>query len=82
MPSRSNYVCVKCEKEMRLERSGVLVEEHMDDGSPYKIWAADLWECEKCHHQCLLGFGDSPIAHHYDLDYYVEKQKKVEFHIK
>ena len=81
MPSRSNYVCVKCEKEMRLERRGVVVEEHFDDGSSYKIWGADLWECEKCHHQCLLGFSNSPLAQHFDPDF-VEVQKKVEFHIK
>lgn len=81
MPSRSNYVCAPCQKEMRLVRVGVLVEEHMEDGQPYKIWAADLWECEKCHHQCFLGFGDNPIAQHFDSDY-SEVQKKVEFHIK
>lgn len=81
MPSRSNYICVPCEEEMQRIRSGVVVEEHMGDGKPYKIWFADLWECPKCHHQCLFGFGNRPVAQHFDSDY-LEMQKDVEFHIK
>lgn len=81
MPSRSNCVCVKCEKEMRRLKNGVIVEEHMDDGQPYKIWEADLWECPKCHHQCIFGFADRPVAQHFDAKY-AEEQKQVEFHIR
>lgn len=81
MPSRSNYICISCEKEMQLLKVGVVVEEHMADGSGYKIWGADLWECPKCKHQCVLGFADRPIVHHFDPSY-AEFQKQVEFHIR
>lgn len=29
---------------------------------PYKIWAADLYECPGCKAQILSGFGREPIA--------------------
>ena len=80
MPSRSNYVCVPCKKEMERLRSGVIVEEHRENGEPYKIWSADLWTCPKCHHQCILGFGDRPVAQYFD-SHYLDVQKDVEFHI-
>lgn len=82
MPSRSNYICVLCEKEMVLQKAGVFVEEHMDDGSPYKIWAADLRVCPKCGHRCLVGFGNQPLAHHHDKGNYTSLQKQVRFHIR
>lgn len=81
MPSYSNYICVACEKEMRWLKNGVVVEEHKEDGSAYKIWVADLWGCPKCGHQCLLGFSDHPICHHHQPEY-AEEQKKVQYHIR
>jgi len=80
VPSHSNYVCVPCQVEMRPKRNGVIVEEHREEGKPYKIWEADLWECPKCHHECILGFADRPICYYNELEY-EENQKKVEFHI-
>lgn len=83
MPSKSNYVCVKCEREMMPERTGVTVEEHTDDGGPYKIWSADLYYCPKCGHQCLVGFADRPLAHHHQTaEYNTLRNVKVEFHIR
>jgi hypothetical protein len=81
MPSRSNYVCVSCELEMRMERSGVVVEEHTDDGRPYKIWSADLWRCPGCDVRLILGFATNPLHHHFDPGY-AEAKKSVEFHIR
>lgn len=81
MPSKSNYVCLPCEKEMFISKSGVIVEEHMDNGRPYKIWMADLRECPTCGHQCIVGFGDKPLVEHFQDDY-EEQGKKVQFHIR
>ena len=92
MPSKSNYICVKCEKEMMPAKVGVLVEEHRKatlgrtSGSgvewlPYKIWTADVLECPECGAQILAGFPDRPVAHHHE-DNYAEEQKKVEYHIR
>ena len=36
-----------------------------DRWHPYKLWSADLWECEGCGAQILVGFGEAPIAEHY-----------------
>lgn len=81
MPSKSNEICVPCEKEMQPVKVGVLVEEHMDDGSPYKIWQADLLGCPKCGHQIIAGFANSPVAHHHD-SHYSKVLKEVELHIR
>lgn len=81
MPSISNYICVKCEKEMRPEKNGVYIEEHMNDGSPYKIWHADLWKCPVCGTELICGFAINPTAHHFE-DHYSEEQKRVEYHIR
>lgn len=42
---------------------------------PYKIWSADLWECEGCHNQILSGFGQGPLAEHYQ-DGFEERVKR------
>jgi len=76
------YVCAKCNiryepkrnrsaTEMRPKKNGVYVIEMADFG-PYKVWHADLWECPKCGHLTIAGFGTEPMAEHYD-----EKFQKV-----
>lgn len=70
-------VCVACLKFLRVKRNGVTVEEGMPtrqpDGSdvwgPYKLWAADLYECEGCGVQIVTGFGRRPLAEHYEPNY-------------
>lgn len=90
MPSRSNYICVKCEKEVMPAKIGVTVEEHRKEeqsrGLPplwaaYKIWTADVLQCPECGAQILAGFPDRPVAHHHEENY-AEEQKKMEFHIR
>ena len=49
-------VCVKCSRQMRPKRNGVEVVEQArqrSDEAPdkywdYKLWMADLWECQDC----------------------------------
>jgi len=36
-----------------------------DKWRPYKVWVGDLWECKGCGTTILAGFGDGPIAEHY-----------------
>lgn len=66
---------------MHRKKTGVYVEEHTDDGGPYKIWHADLWECPICGIELILGFGTKPIAHHFD-SHYAKDQANVEYHIR
>ena len=66
---------------MYLAEAGVLVEEHTDDGGPYKIWSADMWRCRYCNNEVISGFAKVPQAHHFDSAY--EKiQANVQYHIR
>ena len=78
-------VCVPCRRFFRIKRSGRAFIEGMPAPGetrpppgpgrpglwqPYKVWAADLWECPACGTQILCGFGMAPIAerHHEDFE--------------
>lgn len=39
--------------------------EHPDDWRPYKLWCGDLWECEGCATQIIVGVGSRPVSEHY-----------------
>jgi len=58
-------VCAPCQVEMEPERNGVGVVDYADFG-PVNLWDADLWECPKCGHQIVTGFGGGPISRHYE----------------
>lgn len=32
---------------------------------PYKLWQSDLWICEGCGHELLVGHGQAPMSEHY-----------------
>jgi hypothetical protein len=85
MPSKSNYICVKCSIEMYPEHNGVFVEEHATnpDGSPapYKIWIADLWHCRGCGWQGIFGFNREPLVEHFNQEEYDHWLEKVTYHI-
>jgi hypothetical protein len=68
MPTASNYLC-GCGRLMQCKQNSVTVEEVMEDGSPYKLWEADLWECPDCGVELIAGFGQSPIAEHWQRSY-------------
>lgn len=68
MPTSSNYLC-GCGRFMRVKRNSVTVEELLEDGSPYKLWNADLFECPECGVEVIAGFGRAPIAEHYQPTY-------------
>jgi hypothetical protein len=54
---------------MRPKRNSVTVEELTENGWPYKLWDADLWACPECGAEIIAGFGNGPIAEHYQRDY-------------
>lgn len=73
-------VCVPCRLFFRPKKSGVTFEEGMPLGTPqadggperwapYKLWAADLWECPGCGAEVIFGMGLNPIAEHYQKEY-------------
>lgn len=41
---------------------------------PYKLWAADLWECPDCGHELIAGWGGMPYLerHHPGFETHAE----------
>jgi hypothetical protein len=42
---------------------------HPERWKPYKLWNSDMWECEGCGTQIVVGHGHSPISEHYMPDF-------------
>jgi len=54
-------ICVRCGRHMRLKKIGILVKE-TGNSEGNQVWSSDMWECPKCKHQVLLGFGQEPLT--------------------
>jgi hypothetical protein len=74
MPTSSNTLC-GCGRFMRVKRNGVTVEELAEDGSAYKLWDADLFECVECGAEVIAGFGRGPLAEHYQSTYTEQRRR-------
>lgn len=74
-------VCVKCQRFFRPRHNGYWWtegmprgtgvppgKEHADAWVPYKLWNGDLYECQGCGHQIVVGHSVSPIAEHYQQE--------------
>ena len=78
--------CAKCGKEYKTAQTGVGVLEHKDDGSLYRISAADLLECPECGHQITWGYGDAihasadPDKVKHEIEYYRNNTRLIEVH--
>jgi hypothetical protein len=68
-------ICVPCQRFFRVKKNdfffieGAPRDNRTPPGTaapemwhPYKLWAADRYECEGCGHVILSGFGREPIA--------------------
>ena len=63
-------VCVNCQTELQIEKTGVFViEMFLDPPVPYKIWNADLWQCPGCHTEIVSGFASHQLVEHYEDDF-------------
>jgi len=74
MPTTSNCLC-GCGRFMRVKKNSVTVEELLEDGSPYKLWDADLFACESCGVEMIAGFGKRPISEHWHSDYAAQRAR-------
>ena len=36
---------------------------------PFRLWAADLWECPSCGVEIVAGFAKMPLAESYEPEY-------------
>jgi hypothetical protein len=71
-------LCPECQVEFRLETNGVKVKETFQAGQQvYRIWDADLWRCPRCGIQVVAGFGNRPLAEHFE-DNFKEVLARVE----
>lgn len=82
-------VCVKCQRFFRMRKQGFYFIEGMpiapdarpgrdepEKWKPYKVWAADRWECEGCGANILSGFGLGPLAIHHQDDFEREIERR------
>jgi hypothetical protein len=60
---------------MRVKKNNVTVEELDETGAAYKLWSADLWECVECGVEIVTGFGQSPIAEHWQPTYLAQRDR-------
>ena len=75
-------ICVPCRRFLRCTKNDFIFTEgapsiadalpgmsEPDKWEPYKIWAADRYECEGCGAVILSGFAREPIREHYQPDF-------------
>jgi hypothetical protein len=62
-------VCANCNRAMRPKKNGAAFVEMAGD-RPYKLWMADLWECQTCGAQVLhTDSRQKPVAESYQPDF-------------
>lgn len=69
-------VCANCNRAMRPKKNGAPFVEMAQD-RPYKLWMADLWECQDCGAQVLH---TSPLQHPIAESYQPDFALKLEAH--
>ena len=74
MPTRSNVLC-SCGYFMLVKQNSVTIEEVHDDGTPYKLWDADMFECPHCGATIVTGFGREPLAEHWQPTYAAQRDR-------
>lgn len=75
-------ICKPCQRFYRPEKNGFTFIEGMPkDNSaypgttepemwvPYKIWRGDLWKCQGCGNEIIVGVAREPIAEHYEAGF-------------
>jgi len=77
-------ICVKCERFYRPKKNGTPFVEMMPKGGPqvappgtsdrdmwqpYKLWMGDLWSCQGCGHELIVGTGSNPLSEHFKPDF-------------
>ena len=75
-------VCVPCKRFFRCKKNEFFFIEAMptvegaepgirepENWKPYKVWAADRYECEGCGTSILSGFARQPISEHYQPEF-------------
>jgi hypothetical protein len=82
-------VCVQCRTFYKPKKNGIVLLEQMPVETaavpgridptawgPYKIWMADLYQCNSCGMELITGFAAHPAAERYD-ERFTEAMKYV-----
>lgn len=76
-------ICIPCSRRMTAKKNGVAVIEYFDMShkEAYKIWSADLFQCDDCGLTAVNGFSPQPYAEEFHSNFLeeVEKAKAREF---
>lgn len=43
---------------------------------PYKLWVGDLWRCQGCGAEIVVGVGNGPVAEHYQDGLFAETRRQ------
>lgn len=75
-------ICHPCQRFFRPEKTGFSFIEGMPKDSatvpgtsmpeswePYKLWVGDLWKCQGCGAQIVVGVASNPVAEHYQDEF-------------
>lgn len=76
-------VCRPCQRFFRPKKNGFAFVEGMPIGpdrplpgtqepekwKPYKLWMGDLWHCQGCGAEIVVGVAPEPLAEHYQPDF-------------
>jgi hypothetical protein len=55
-------ICVACAREMRCRKNGYFFKDY----EAAAIWAGDMYECEGCKAQVVVGVGRKPVVEYYE----------------
>lgn len=61
-------ICAPCRTEMTPKKNGYRVHLRAN-GQPYQLWDGDLWECRRCGVEVVIGFGQNPVAVHFEPEF-------------
>ncbi len=50
-------ICVQCQMTMRCEKNDRLVNDVRAGNFPPTYWLGDMFRCQKCHTEIVVGFG-------------------------
>lgn len=64
-------LCPDCGKKYRMKKMGVMCQELLEDGSHYRFFSGDLFQCSCCKREVITGFGNPIYAedYKYNVDY-------------
>lgn len=80
-------VCVKCQRMMKVKKVGEYFVEVVKgplrkEGTAYKLWSGDVWECQECGNKVILtNERQHPVMESWE-EYFAERISEVKMQAK